>query len=118
TTATSNRARHTLMSLQCVDLPNANQFSCGVSCHYSTKLLHRAASYNSSLGIPLEKASRLAQQQASKRSLSLVEFNGSAWLQVPMRRAGHQEVNNGARIFVARSNRFTERYNQRPSIAA
>jgi hypothetical protein len=30
--------------------PNAPEFSCGDSFHYSTKLLCRAASYNSSLG--------------------------------------------------------------------
>jgi len=32
-------------------LPNASEFSCGFNFPYSTKLLPRAASYNSSLGI-------------------------------------------------------------------
>ena len=31
-------------------MPNAMEFSCGVSFPYLTKLFHRAVSYNSSLG--------------------------------------------------------------------
>ena len=31
-------------------MANAMEFSCGCNCPYSTKLLHRAGSYNSPLG--------------------------------------------------------------------